>query len=92
MVVKSKGPRRRTREKFRGPEKLTVNRLIRKFAVGQSVSLKVSSNSQKGMPFKRFHGLTGKVVAQRGRAYVVEIHDINKKKLVIARPEHIRPV
>jgi large subunit ribosomal protein L21e len=92
MVVKSHGPRRRTREKFRGPQKLTVNRLIRKFDIGQNVALKVSSNSQKGMPFKRFHGLTGKIVEHRGRAYVVEIHDQNKKKLVIARPEHIKPV
>jgi len=92
MVVKSHGPRRRTREKFRGPEKLTVNKLIRHFDIGQSVALKVSSNSQDGMPFKRFHGITGKVIEQRGRAYVIEIHDINKKKFVIARPEHIKAV
>ena len=92
MVVKSKGGRRRTREKYRNPDKLTVNKLIRHFSIGQSVALKVSSNSQDGMPFRRFHGKTGKVVEQRGGAYVVEIHDINKKKLVIARPEHMKAV
>lgn len=92
MVVKSHGARRRTREKFRSPDKLTVNKLIRHFSIGQSVALKVSSNSQGGVPFRRFHGKTGKIVEQRGRAYVVEINDINKKKLVISRPEHIRAV
>jgi large subunit ribosomal protein L21e len=92
LVVKSKGGRRRTREKYRGPEKLTVNKLIRHFDIGQSVALKVSSNSQDGMPFRRFHGKTGKIIEQRGRAYVVEIKDINKTKKVIARPEHIKAV
>lgn len=90
MVLKSKGPRRRTRSKFRGPGKMTVNRFIQKFAPGQPVAIKVSSNSQKGMPFRRFHGQTGKVLEQRGRSYIVEIRDGGKLKKIIARPEHLK--
>ncbi len=90
MVVKSHGGRKRTRDKYRNPGKLTVNRIIQHFDVGQTVALKVSSNQQKGMPFRRFHGKTGKVVEQRGRAYVVEIYDGDSKKKVIARPEHLK--
>lgn len=90
MVVKSHGARRRTREKFRGPAKLTVNRLIQKIEPGQPVAIKISSNSQRGMPFRRFHGCTGKVLEQRGRAYIIEIRDGGKRKKIIARPEHLK--
>lgn len=92
MVAKSHGARKRTRDKFRGPEKLTVNRIIQHFDIGQRVAIKISSNQQKGMPFRRFHGKTGKVIEQRGRAYVVEVYDIDSKKKVIARPEHLKAV
>jgi len=90
MVSKSHGPRRKTRDRLRNPEKMTVNRIIQKFEVGQMVAIKPSSNQQKGMPFRRFHGKTGKVIEQRGRAYVVELYDIDSKKKVIARPEHLK--
>jgi large subunit ribosomal protein L21e len=90
MVVKSHGARRRTREKYRNPAKLTVNRALAMFEIGQPVAIKVSSNQQKGMPFRRFHGKTGRVIEKRGRAYVIEIYDINSKKKVIARPEHLK--
>lgn len=92
MVVKSHGPRRKTRDKFTGPAKLTVNRMVQKFDEGQKVALVISSNSQRGMPFRRFHGITGTVLEKRGRAYVVEIYDQNCKKIVIARPEHLKSV
>lgn len=87
---KSHGPRRRTREKYRGPAKLTVNRALQQFSIGQAVAIKVSSNQQKGMPFRRFHGKTGKILEKRGRAYVVEVYDIDSKKKAIARPEHLK--
>ena len=92
MVVKSRGPRKRTREKFRGPAKFTVNRFIKEFKVGDNVALVVHSASQEGMPFKRFHGKTGKIVGKRGRAYIVEIKDGGKRKIVISKVEHIRAV
>jgi len=92
MVLKSHGPRRRTREKFRGPPKLTVNKLIQKFEPGQTVAIKISSNSHRGMPFRRFHGRTGKVLEQRGQAYIIEVRDGKKVKKIIACPEHLKPL
>jgi large subunit ribosomal protein L21e len=44
------------------------------------------------MPFRRFHGLTGKVVGIRGRAYIVEIFDGGKLKKVIAKAEHLKSI
>jgi large subunit ribosomal protein L21e len=42
------------------------------------------------MPFKRFQGLSGKIIEKRGRAYLIEIKDGNKTKTVIANPEHMK--
>ncbi|MEM2817823.1 MAG: hypothetical protein QXN39_05010 [Archaeoglobaceae archaeon] len=48
--------------------------------------------SQKGMPHPRYHGRSGVVVGQRGRAYLVQIRDGGKIKTLISRPEHLRAV
>jgi len=90
MVAKSHGPRRRTRKKFRVKDKLTVNRYLARFEIGQNVAIKIHSSSAKGQPFRRFHGNIGKVIGQRGRAYIIEIYDGNKAKKIIADPEHLK--
>jgi large subunit ribosomal protein L21e len=92
MVVKSHGPHRRTREKFRGPSKLTPNLFVREFPEGTAVALDIRSNSPKGQPFRRFQGLTGKIIGRRGRAYIVAVKDGNKLKAIIASPEHLKAV
>jgi len=92
MVAKSHGPRRRTREKFRKATRVKVNQFLQKFEVGQNVAINIESASNYGRPFKRFQGLTGKVIGQRGRAYVVEIKDGNKYKKIIANSEHLKAV
>ena len=90
MVVKSHGARRRTREKFRKIGRVTVNRKMRKFELGERTVIDIESSSLSGMPFRRFQGLPGKIVGSRGRAYLVEIKDGNKVKKVIAKPEHLK--
>lgn len=92
MVVKSHGPRRRTREKFRKTKRVTVNQFLKKFSKGDKVTIKIESSSQKGMPFRRFQGLTGNIIGKRGRAYIVEIKDGNKIKRIIANPEHLKAI
>ena len=90
MVVKSHGPRRRTREKFRKTGRVRINRYIKQFNSGDKVVIDIESASSKGMPFRRFQGLVGKIIEKRGRSYVVEIKDGNKTKTVIANPEHLK--
>jgi len=92
MVAKSFGPRRRTREKLRRPEKFKPNLFLQNFEVGQKVAIKILSSSHSGMPFRRFHGKTGVVTGVRGRAYEVEIKDGNKKKMLIVNPEHLKAI
>ena len=90
MVVKSRGARKRTRHKLKGAPKFTVNMVMKDLKKGQKVALVANPRVQGGMPFKRFHGLTGVVKGRRGSSYVVEIKDQGKKKTVITRPEHLR--
>ncbi len=93
IVVKSKGPHRRTREKFRRShkDKFTVNDMLKNFSVGDSVAIKINSSSAS-IPFRRFYGLTGSVLEQRGNAYIVQIKDGDKLKKIIAKPEHLKAV
>jgi large subunit ribosomal protein L21e len=69
---------------------MTVTQFVREFKIGSAVAIDIDSGSQKGMPFRRFQGLTGKILRKQGRAYVVEIFDGQKSKKVIALPEHLR--
>jgi large subunit ribosomal protein L21e len=91
MVVKSHGPHRRTREKFRRAGCLTpINDYIRHFDLGAKVVININSSSTSGMPFRRFQGLSGKVIDKKGRAYIVEIKDGDKTKKIISQPEHLK--
>jgi large subunit ribosomal protein L21e len=90
MVVKSHGPRRRTREKFRRSIKAPINEYLRKFEVGDKVVIDINSASQKGMPFKRFQGLSGEIVQKRGRAYILKVKSGDALKTIVSNPEHIK--
>jgi large subunit ribosomal protein L21e len=67
-----------------------VTSLIQKFDLGQKVHVVCEPSIQKGMPHRRFHGMTGTVVGQRGRAWLLSIRDGQKEKIVIARPQHLK--
>ncbi len=96
MAKMSKGSRAGTRYKLqrkpreRGMTKIT--RSLQTFEEGERVVVKIDPSSHKGMPNKRFHGLTGTVVGMQGGAYVLEVKDGNMPKRVVARPEHLRKI
>lgn len=92
MVVKSHGKRRRTRKKFRKTKRMKISQFVKEFSIGDSVAIKIESGSHKGQPFRRFHGITGKVVDKRGKAYIIQIRDGKKLKKIIANPEHLKAI
>ncbi len=94
MVVKSKGPHRRTRRilKRRLREKFTVNRFMQEFEIGSKVMIDLVPSQPKGRPFKRFIGKTGVVIDKRGDAYIILVKDGGKEKQIISRPEHLKPI
>lgn len=94
MVKKSKGFRTRTRHKLRQKPQVrpAITKFLQKFEIGQNIALEMEPSSHKGMPYPKFKGATGKVVARRGRSYIVEINVGNSKKTIISRPEHLKSI
>jgi len=90
----SKGTRTKTRRLMRKKPRARglspITRCFQEFENGDKVNIIIDPSVHNGMPFSRFHGLTGVVVGQRGAAYEVDVYDGNKLKMVVARPEHLR--
>lgn len=88
------GPRKKTRHLLRKHLRerglFPVTRLIQRFEIGQKVHVVIDPSVHKGMPHRRFHGRTGTIVGRRGRAWLLEVPDGDSKKIVIARPQHLR--
>ena len=96
MVRHSMGPRRRTRNKLRKHVRARglspITRAFQQFEPGEKASIIIDPSVHKGQPNHRFHGLTGEVLYQRGRAYILAVKVGNKMKEVIVLPEHLRKV
>jgi len=95
MVKHSRGYRSRTRKLLRKKPRerglFPLGRLLHKYEVGDKVTIIIDPSVHRGMPHRRFHGKVGVVTGVRGRSYIVEVMLGNKKKILIVRPEHLRP-
>lgn len=89
----SKGTRSKTRNLLKKePRARGLSPITRGFQIfenGEKVNIIIDPSVHKGMPFSRFHGLTGVVAGKRGAAFEVNVKDGNKTKMVVARPEHL---
>lgn len=96
MVKAPKGLRHRTRKlmsksvRERGAVP-PLSLLMYDYRVGDSVHIVINPSVFHGMPHRRFHGKTGRIVGVRGRSYIVEVYLGDKKKTLFVRPEHLRP-
>jgi large subunit ribosomal protein L21e len=89
MVVKSYGRMHKTRHKLQVREQMTVNKILQKFNVGDSVCIKIC-HSIHNFPHPKFQGRTGKIIAKRGDSFIVRVTDLSAKKQVIVSPVHMR--
>ncbi|MDO9517665.1 MAG: 50S ribosomal protein L21e [Methanosarcinaceae archaeon] len=94
-MPKSHGERFCTRHKLKKSSRergiSPVSKAIQEFVEGQMVHVDIDPSVQRGMPNPKFHGKTGKVVKQRGRAYILHVSDGNATKEIIALPQHLKP-
>ncbi|MCZ7362768.1 MAG: 50S ribosomal protein L21e [Candidatus Methanoperedens sp.] len=94
-MAKTHGTRRKSRYKLKKTVRekglSPISRAIQEFAEGDIVNIDLDPGIQKGMPHPKFQGRTGKVLSQRGRAYIVEVRDGGLMKEVIILPEHLTP-
>lgn len=82
---------KRSRSLGHAKRKLTIPGLISAYSVGDCVAID-SQSKYSGMPHPRYRGRTGTIVAQRGKAYVVKISDMNAVKELIIPPVHLQLV
>ena len=94
--MKARGYRHRTRSllrrKVRERGKTGLSKILREYAPGDRVLVRIDPSIHKGMPHRRFHGKIGVVGERRGRAYVVSVSQSDAVKEIIVRPEHLEPV
>ena len=86
---KAKGVQAKTRSIRKGP-KVTPNKILFPFEIGNTVDIIGDSSVNSGKPFRRYTGLTGKIVAKQGRAFYVAVNKLNKPMKVLCGPAHIR--
>ena len=94
-MPKSKGTNYRSRQILSQPPRKrglpSLGSLLTEYAPDDKVVVILEPSVQKGRPHRRFHGKVATVVKQRGRAYEITLKDGNKPKMLIVRPEHLRP-
>ena len=95
-MKKSRGSRRGTRKKLRKSPRQRgmppVTKFLQSFDVGETVAIKIDPSVHEGMPDPKFHGRTGKVIGQQGKAYLVQVRDGGMMKTLIVAPVHLKRV
>ncbi|MCE8422899.1 MAG: 50S ribosomal protein L21e [Candidatus Methanoperedens sp.] len=94
-MAKTHGTRRKSRYKLKKTVRekglSPISRAIQEFEQGAMVNIDLDPGIQNGMPHPKFQGKTGKVIDQRGRAYIIAVLDGDMMKEVIVLPEHLTP-
>lgn len=92
---KSKGYRAQTRVLLRKTPrergKIGLSKILRSYAIGNKVVVKIDPSVHKGMPHRRYYGKIGVIADKRGQSYVVHVPQGNATKEIIVRPEHLKP-
>jgi len=94
MVKPSHGLRRRGRNILRKtPRNRGLSPITHEFQMyepGEKANIFIDPSVHRGAPHIRFHGKTGTVVGQQGHAFVLEVKDGDKIKIVCCRADHLR--
>ena len=90
-----KGYRNKTRKRHRRSARDKGLGSIEKYLIDFEIDNKVdiitnSSQHKRGMPHRRYHGLTGTVIGKRGRCFEVQVKLGNSTKTLIIGREHLR--
>jgi large subunit ribosomal protein L21e len=90
-----KGYRNKTRKRHRRNARDKGLGSIEKYLIDFEINNKVdiitnSSQHKRGMPHRRYHGLTGTIKGKRGRCFEVQVKQGNSTKTLIIGREHLR--
>jgi large subunit ribosomal protein L21e len=85
------GSRKMMTKKVRERGMPSLGKLLRIYEEGERVDILIDPSIHGGQPHRRYHGRAGIIRGRRGRSYEVETTLGKKVKLLIIRPEHLRP-
>lgn len=90
----SAGKRAKTRNLFRAKRVITVNEILKTFQPKDQVQVVIQGSFHGGLPFRRFQGLTGTVIQNRGTCYEVDVFKPGAKEsnLIIVHPVHLKKI
>jgi large subunit ribosomal protein L21e len=74
---------------LRGKGRVTVAKAVATFNVGDKVVITPKA-IRSGLPHMRYSNRHGKIVEKRGKAYVVEVGDMNATKRIIVGTVHLQ--
>ena len=90
---KAKGKRAKTRSKLtRRDGKATVNTLLAKLKVGDTVQVNIRPELHSGMPDAIYQGEVGSVIGQQGKVYKVGVHKGNSPKQLLVHSGHLKKI
>ena len=69
--------------------KISLSKLFSEIKEGDRVALVRNPSFKASFP-ERLHGNTGKVIGKRGRAIILEVSDLGKKKTFIVKKIHLK--
>lgn len=94
MAQRTGGSRYKTRHKLqkraRDRGKLPITKILRIFSIGERVRILQESGQHSAMPHPRFKNSVGTIKKKQGKAYLIQLKDINKVKHVLAKAVHLR--
>ncbi len=85
------GSRKMMTKKVRERGLPSLGKLLRIYEEGERVDILIDPSIHGGQPHRRYHGRVGVIRGRRGHSYEVETTLGKKVKLLIIRPEHLRP-
>lgn len=86
----AKGKRAKTRHSHtKKGGKVTVNKLLQQVPIGAKVDIRIDPSVHAGIPFRRYHGMTGTVIGKQGTSYYVSVSKLGKQMKVLVGPAHI---
>jgi large subunit ribosomal protein L21e len=85
------GTRKLYKKHYRDRGLAPLGKLLIKYKVNDRVDIIPDPSIQKTLPHRRYYGKVGTIVEMRGRAFMVQVLDGDKKKHIILKKEHLRP-
>ena len=90
----SAGKRAKTRNLFRSKRTITVNEVLKSFNPSDHVQIVIQGSFHRGLPYRRFQGMVGTIIQNRGDCYEVDVKKPGAKKpnRIIVHPVHLKGI